>query len=232
MLKRCLSIGFGIAAAMSLAACGADPVLEEEPQVSEIDKEMPVIGEERHILAFGDSLFAGYNVEPEESYPATLERALRARGINVRVANAGISGDTTSAGLQRLAFTLDGQEQKPDLVILELGGNDLLRGIPPSATRSNLSAMIAEIQRRELPILLIGMRAPPNYGPEFQSEFDRLYSDLAAEYGLHLVPFFLEPVYSKPDLMQDDRIHPTAKGIEELVAFTSDEVIDALPSGS
>jgi len=187
------------------------------------------MGPERRILAFGDSLFAGYNVDKDDSYPAKLEAALRAKGINARVSNAGVSGDTTAAGLQRLAFTLDAQEAKPELVIVELGGNDLLRNLPPSETRSNIAAMLDELAKRDIPVLLMGMRAPPNLGPEFVSEFDGIYPALAKQYGAALVEFFIEPVFDKPELIQPDRIHPTEDGIEALVGSTVDDVVEALP---
>ncbi len=217
---------------MALAACGGEAPEPEPAETQAIADGVPIIGPEQHILAFGDSLFAGYGLEDGESYPARLEASLRARGINALVTNAGVSGDTSAAGLQRLAFTLDNQPQVPDLVIVELGGNDLLRSIPPEETRANLSAILEELQRREIPTLLMGMRAPPNLGANFQQSFDMLYPELAAEYGAALVPFFLEPVYDKPDLMQDDKIHPTARGIEELVAATADNVAQALPDES
>jgi acyl-CoA thioesterase-1 len=190
---------------------------------------LPVVGPERRILAFGDSLFAGYGVEQGESYPARLERALRARGINAKVANAGVSGDTSAAGLQRLGFVLDSMEAPPELAIVELGGNDLLRGLAPSETRANLDAMLAELKRRDIDVLLMGMRAPPNMGAQFQAAFDGLYTELARKHGAARVPFFLEPIYDKPAMIQQDRIHPTAPGIEELVAATVDDVAQALP---
>lgn len=219
-----------ILAALALASCGS-PAPQPEPAPSETSaaEAAPVTGPERRILAFGDSLFAGYNVEDGESYPAQLEEALRAQGIDARVANAGVSGDTTAAGLQRLAFTLDAQERAPDLVILELGGNDLLRGLSPEETKANLAAMLEILRERDIPVLLMGMRAPPNYGPEFQQAFDALYPALAEEYGAELVPFFLASIYDRPQLIQPDRIHPTAEGIEALVAATADEVVEALP---
>ncbi len=190
---------------------------------------LPVMGPERRILAFGNSLFAGYNVAQEDSYPAKLEAALRGQGVNARVANAGVSGDTTAAGLQRLTFTLDAQEEKPELFILELGGNDLLRNIQPAETRKNIEAMLQELQKRDIPVLLMGMRAPPNLGPEFQSQFDSLYPELARKYDAELVPFFLETIYDKPELIQPDRIHPTEDGIENLVGATVAAVKSALP---
>ena len=190
---------------------------------------IPVMGPERRILAFGDSLFAGYGLDPAQSYPARLEAALRAKGINARISNAGVSGDTSAAGLQRLAFTLDAQAEKPDLFILELGGNDLLRGLSPEETRANLGQMLEALKARDIPVLLMGMRAPPNYGPEYQAQFDALYRDLAKAHGAALIPFWLEDIYREPALFQDDKIHPTAEGIERLVASTIGEVEQALP---
>ncbi|GMN03990.1 arylesterase [Erythrobacter sp. MTPC3] len=191
---------------------------------------IPVMGPQVNILAFGNSLFAGYGVDKADSYPAKLEAALRAKGINAAMVNAGVSGDTTSAGLQRLEFTLDAQEEKPDFFILELGGNDLLRGLSPAETKANLAAMLDELSARDIPVLLMGMRAPPNYGPEYQANFDALYGELAAQYDAELIPFWLEEIYQDPSLFQSDRIHPTEEGIEQLVAATVDDVAQALPA--
>lgn len=214
---------------LALAGCGSNAPEPEPTETQAIGDVVPVMGPERRILAFGDSLFAGYGVEESESYPAKLEASLRARGVNARVTNAGVSGDTSAAALQRLAFTLDNQPETPDLVIVEFGGNDLLRNLPPAELRANLAAMLEELKRRGIPVLLMGMRAPPNLGSAYQREFDAVYPALAEEYGAELVPFFLEAIYDKPDLLQDDNIHPTARGIEELVSATADEVADALP---
>ncbi|MGB3471619.1 MAG: arylesterase [Erythrobacter sp.] len=195
---------------------------------------IPVMGEVVRILAFGDSLFAGYGFEQpdRDSYPAKLEAALRARGVNARVANAGVSGDTSAAGLARLEFVLEAQSDTPDLFILELGGNDLLRGLSPDQTRANMTAMLDELKAREIPVLIMGMRAPPNYGPEYQADFDALYGELASEYDAALIPFWLEDIYEQPQLFQDDRIHPTVEGIEELVSSTIETVAEALPEES
>ena len=143
--------------------------------------------------------------------------------------DAGVSGDTTAAGRQRIGFVLDTLEAKPDLALVELGGNDLLRGLSPTEARANLAAILEELRKRDIPAVLFGMRAPPNAGPEYQAEFDAMYPALAEEYGVRLVPFFLEAVYDKPALIQQDRVHPTAEGIDALVAATVDEVIEALP---
>ncbi|AUX70389.1 carboxylesterase [Porphyrobacter sp. HT-58-2] len=224
-------IGAGV---LALAACGdgaedavpAGGVAQDgQPALPAV----PVMGPERRILAFGDSLFAGYGLDPSQSYPARLEAALRARGVNAKIANAGVSGDTTAAGLNRITFTLDAQQQAPDLFILELGGNDLLRGLSPEETRANLAQMLSVLRDRNVPVLLMGMRAPPNYGPEYQARFDAMYRDLAKEYGAALIPFWLEDIYREPELFQSDRIHPTAEGIERLVASTIAEVEGALP---
>jgi len=187
-------------------------------------------GPERLILAFGDSLFAGYGLDEGQGYPDVLQAALRARGINARVIDAGVSGDTTAAGRQRLAFVLDAQQTPPDLALVELGGNDLLRGISPTETRDNLTAILTELDKRDIPVLLMGMRAPPNLGEDYVAEFDGIYASLAARFGTALVPFFLEPVYDKPALIQQDRVHPTAEGIEAIVAATADDVATALPA--
>lgn len=192
--------------------------------------EQVVSGPQRTILAFGDSLFAGYNLAADEGYPEQLELALRSSGINARVIDAGVSGDTTAAGRQRIGFMLDNAEVAPDLAIVELGGNDLLRGITPDQTRANLDAILSELGERQIPVLLMGMRAPPNMGADYQAQFDGLYPALAQQHGAALVPFFLEAVYDQPTLIQQDRIHPTAEGVEALVAATSEAVVAALPT--
>ena len=227
-------VGLG-ALALMVAACGGEtddaaPAPEVAEDGAAALPAIPVMGPERKIVAFGDSLFAGYGLDPAQSYPARLEAALRAKGVNAAIAKAGVSGDTTAAGLQRLAFTLDAQAGKPDLFILELGGNDLLRGLKPAETKANLGKMLDELKARGIPVLLMGMRAPPNYGPEYQAEFDALYADLAKQYGAALIPFWLEDIYREPELFQADRIHPTADGIERLVGATLADVEGALPA--
>ena len=226
--------GWPVLLALLVAACGGEQeaVSPENPSdalpLPERSAE-EVAGPVRRILAFGDSLFAGYGVGERESYPAQLEAVLRGQGYNVRVTNAGVSGDTSAAGRQRIGFVLDSMAAKPDLAIVELGGNDLLRAIPPEETAENLDAILAELRKRDIPVLLMGMRAPPNLGAEYVREFDALYPNLAERHGAALVPFFLEAVYDKPELIQDDRIHPTAQGIDALVEATADDVATALP---
>lgn len=219
--------------ALALAACGSDaapPAAEpSKPAGAEAPPEIPVMGPEVAIVALGDSLFAGYGLDRGEGYPARLEAALRARGINARIADAGVSGDTTAGGLQRLAFTLGNQPAPPALVLISLGGNDMLRGLSPDDTRANLNAIMTQLNERGIRVVLMGMLAPPNMGPDYRARFDAIYPALAKKHGAALVPFFLQPLIGKPDLLQKDRIHPTSSGVEELVAATVDTVGESLP---
>ena len=230
---KCRGLAGMMGLALALTACGNEtdaPAPEAAPSAAAAPTAAPAPnGPERRILAFGDSLFAGYGLEDDQGYPEVLQAALRQRGINARVIDAGVSGDTTAAGRQRIGFVLDAQDSPPELALVELGGNDLLRGIPPAQTRENLTAILAELDKRDIPVLLMGMRAPPNMGEAYVAEFDAIYPALAQRFGTGLVPFFLEPVYDKPALIQPDRVHPTAEGIEALVAATSDDVVQALP---
>jgi acyl-CoA thioesterase I len=230
MRRRMARMMVGMTATMALTACGSEPAPAPAPtDTGAVAAEVaPVAGPERRILTFGDSLFAGYGLQDGQSYPARLENALRARGINAQVTNASVSGDTTQAGRQRIGFTL-GQAADYDLAIVELGGNDLLRQLPPAQARDNLAAILQALRDRNIPVLLMGMRAPPNLGAEYQQAFDAIYPDLAREYDAALVPFFLESVYSRPQLIQPDRVHPTAQGIDAIVAATVDAVAAAVP---
>lgn len=170
------------------------------------------------VLAFGDSLYAGYNLSQEEGFAPALERALTKAGIPARVHNAGVSGDTTAAGLQRLAFTLDGLPRKPDLAIVGLGGNDMLRGLNAAQTRANLTAICEELEKRGIPIILTGMVAAPNMGADYASAFNAIYPDLSKRFGAGLYPFFLDGVITDRALMLPDGLHPNAQGVEAVVA--------------
>jgi acyl-CoA thioesterase-1 len=223
----------GTLPALALAGCGSDttPAPPPSPEAASEAPEIPVIGAEVPILALGDSLFAGYGLEPGESYPAQLERALRARGINARIANAGVSGNTTADARQRLAFTLDSQKRAPALALICLGGNDLLRGLPPGQARENLDAILTELDRRHIPAVLMGMLAPPNLGADYQQRFNAIYPELARRHHAALVQFFLQAVVGKPDLIRPDHVHPTASGVEEIVGATVDTVAGAVKRG-
>lgn len=185
-------------------------------------------GPERLVVAIGDSLYAGYGLKPGEAYPVKLEKALWAKGVNATLVNAGVSGDTTAAGRQRLGFILDNQPRKPDLVILGFGGNDMLRALPPEEAKANLAAMLAELKRRDIPVLLTGMLAAPNLGPDYAAKFNAMYPALAKQYGAALIPFFLQPVLGRADLIQADHVHPTAPGIDLIVGATVDKVAKEL----
>lgn len=177
----------------------------------------PVAAETRGapvILALGDSLTAGYGLAPEQSFPAQLEAALAQKGIAARVVNGGVSGDTSAGGLARLDWLLG---ENPDLVIVELGANDGLRGLDPAATRVNLDRIVGRIRESGAHVLLAGMRAPPNLGSEYGAAFATLYRDLAEKHGAAYYPFFLEGVAANPALNQEDGIHPTAEGIAVIV---------------
>ena len=166
------------------------------------------------ILDIGDSLTSGYGLPPEQAFPAQLEVWLRQKGIEARVVNAGVSGDTTAGGLARLDWAL---ADKPDLVILALGSNDALRGIDPAIVRSDLDKMIQKIEAGSAKVLILGMVAPPNWGEEYKDAFDRIYPDLARAHNVPLYSFFLEGVAMKPELNQPDGIHPNEAGVSVLV---------------
>jgi acyl-CoA thioesterase-1 len=185
-------------------------------------------GPERLVLAFGDSLYAGYGLARGQSFPDGLQTALRDAGINATVVNAGVSGDTTAAGRQRLAFSLDNLKRTPDLVVLGLGGNDVLRQIPPATTRENLKVMLDELKRRKIPVVLTGMMAPPNLGPDYAGQFNRIFPELAEQYDAVLYPFVLNGVIGNPALMQADRVHPNAKGVQQMVTRIAPVVAERL----
>ncbi|WP_173933585.1 arylesterase [Chelativorans sp. Marseille-P2723] len=174
----------------------------------------PGSAEPLRIVGFGNSLMAGYQLAPGEGFTERLEQALRDRGYNVSVANAGVSGDTTSGGLARLDWSVP---DDTDLVILELGGNDMLRGLPPQTVEKNLEEMIQRLKERDVQILLIGMYAAPNLGTDYQEAFNAIYPRLAQKHDLPLVPFFLDGVVEDASMQLEDRIHPNAKGVEKMV---------------
>jgi acyl-CoA thioesterase I len=166
------------------------------------------------IVAFGDSLTAGYLLQPNESFPAQLQMALEAKGHKVQIVNAGVSGDTTAGGVDRLSWSL---QSGADAVILELGANDALRGLDPKITRTNLDKMLTALKVDGIPVLLAGMKAPGNWGADYVKSFDAIYPELATKHGASLYPFFLDGVALNPALVLSDGLHPTAQGIAEVV---------------
>jgi acyl-CoA thioesterase-1 len=197
-----------------------------QASVAPVNAEVPA--DAKLIVAFGDSLYAGYQLGVNEGFAPALERQLRKDRVDARVVNAGVSGDTSAAGLQRLAFTLDGLPRKPDLVLVGLGGNDMLRGLAPAATRSNLDAILAELKRRHVPAMLTGMVASPNMGKDYATVFNSIYPDLARKYDVALYPFFLGGVIGRRELILPDGIHPNAKGVDMIVRNISSRVSEAV----
>lgn len=218
-----------IVAIQGLVACGSNPVAENKTEVQETAK---VQKYDRLVVAFGDSLYAGYRLAPNEGLAPQLQAALQADGINARVHNAGVSGDTTAAGKTRLAFVLDNLDRKPDLVVLGLGGNDMLRGIKPEETKANMAAMMDELKRREIPVVLTGMLAAPNLGQDYGNAFNGMFPQLAKQYNAPLYPFFLDGVVTDAALMLPDNIHPNAKGVSRVVEGLSPLVEAALKTQS
>jgi acyl-CoA thioesterase I len=182
------------------------------------------------ILAFGDSLTAGFGIAGQDAFPAQLERRLRADGFDVELINAGVSGDTTAAGLAWLDFSLG---QKADLVILELGANDMMRGVPPRTTRQNLERMLDAIKGRGASVLLAGMMASANFGAQYKASFDAIFPELAKERSLPLYPFFLAGVAGDRALTLPDGLHPNAAGVARIVSSVAplvEESLRALPA--
>jgi acyl-CoA thioesterase-1 len=180
------------------------------------------------VVAFGDSLYAGYNLGATEGFAPVLEAALKERGIAARVVNAGVSGDTSAGGRSRLGFVLDGLARKPDLVIVGLGANDMLRGLSPVRTRENLDAIMAELKKRGISTMLTGMVAAPNMGADYAGAFNAIYPDLAKEYGAPLYPFFLDGVITDRGLLLGDGLHPNPAGVKVVVANVVPIVAGAL----
>jgi acyl-CoA thioesterase I len=180
----------------------------ESPAVSGNRDDRPVI------IAFGDSLTSGLGVDPDNNYPAKLQRKIDAEGYRYRVVNAGVSGDTSDQGLNRIQSAID---LHPAIVIVELGANDGLRGLPAEVTHQNLVAMVQQFQSAGAKVVLAGMQVPPNYGPVYASAFRNIFKDIAKQYRVPLIPFFLDGVGGNAALNQDDGIHPTVDGYEVVV---------------
>ncbi len=199
------------------AAIEASPKAEASP---ESPKPSPAADPRPVIACFGDSITAGFGLDPAQSFPNLLQQDLDQQALNqpryrYRVANLGVSGDTTQDGLARLPLLL---AEKPAIVLLELGGNDGLRGLPASVTQSNLAAIIEAVQKTGARVVLAGMSLPPNYGPAYIRSFEAIYRDLAARYKLAWIPFLLVGVGGNADLMQRDGLHPNSKGAQRVEA--------------
>ncbi|SDA52532.1 arylesterase [Mesorhizobium qingshengii] len=211
--KRSIAAGFIV----FLAICGAISSARAEPF---------------KIVGFGDSLMAGFGLGPDEGFTDKLQAALRAKGHDVAVANAGVSGDTSSGGLARLDWSMPDGTQ---LVILELGANDMLRGVSPDITQKNLDEMLGKLRERKIAVLLAGMRASPNLGADYQNAFDAIFPHLAGKYDVSLYPFFLDGVAGQPGLQLEDGMHPNAQGVDKMVERilpTVEKAIAAVPGGS
>lgn len=188
----------------------------------------PAAAEPVRVVALGDSLTQGYGLPSDQGFVPQLQGWLDDQGLDVIVINAGVSGDTTAGGLNRLEWTL---ADAPDAMIVALGGNDLLRGLDPAGSRANLDAILQQVTAQDIPVLLVGMPAPGNYGPEFKRDFEAMFPDLAADYNVRHYPNFLQPMTDKQDagmsftdLMQGDHIHPNADGVALIVAAMGPDV--------
>ena len=202
---------FLVTLVVMLASCSKQPetMVTPTPVDTAAPKKETMRDDRPVIVAFGDSLSAGYGLEAGESYPDYLQKALDAKGYRYRVVNQGVSGDTTSGGVERIPLAL---AEKPAIVILELGGNDGLRGLPVAMSKENMDRIIQEFKRAGAQVLLAGITLPRNYGPDYIREFEQMYPTLAAKHKIPRIRFFLEGVATVPALMQQDQIHPTAEG--------------------
>jgi acyl-CoA thioesterase-1 len=206
MIRRSIA-----AALLSILLCGAAPAPER-----------PLV------LAFGDSLTAGYGLDAGLGFAPQLQGMLRRHGIAAVVADGGVSGDTSEAAKARIGWTLDGLPRKPDLVIVELGANDMLRVLDPALTRANLEAIMVELKRRDIKVLVAGMRAAPNLDPGYVARFEAIYPRLARENGSAIYPFFMEGVAGQKGMIQQDGMHPTFAGVKRIVTGITPAVKAAL----
>ncbi len=203
-----------VAAALPLMVSASAPFREAAAASRPPLSPAPSAQERPRIVAFGDSLTSGLGVGVDEAYPAQLQRRIDTAGFHYRVINAGVSGDTTAGGLRRVGWAL---QSKPVIVIVELGGNDGLRGLSLEETRGNLERIIEQFQRASVTVVLAGMKLPPNYGAEYTAGFESIYPALARKYRLALIPFFLDKVAGSESLNQADGIHPTGEGYRLIV---------------
>ena len=215
LIRTTTFFGF-ISMAIFFSACGASSA--EQQTNKRIEKKPPaqIVSDKPKIVAFGDSLTAGFGLAEKESYPYLLQEKLKADGYNYEVINAGVSGDTSLGGLERVDWVLEQENVK--ILILELGANDLLRGLPVAKMKANLETIIKKAQAKNVRVLLCGMLAPPTMGAQYQREFVMVFPDLASEYKVEFMPFILEGIALNPKLNQGDGIHPNAEGAKIMTA--------------
>ena len=213
-----------IGCSLVLAGCGQEQPEKKAKTVSHVQTPTPVY--DGTIVAVGDSLTAGLRVDADQAYPAQLARRLKADGHNYRVVNAGVSGETSSGALSRIAWVIS--SLSPDIVILETGANDGLRGIDPALLEANLDKLCATLKAHHVEVILAGMLMLPNLGPDYTRAFARIYPKIAGKYDLLFIPFFLEGVAGKEDLNQADRLHPTAEGYAIVTQTVYPYVLEAI----
>jgi acyl-CoA thioesterase-1 len=210
VIRSKVILGFVFSMMLLASACSISTA--EKPSNVRVDKKPPVqaVSDKPKIVAFGDSLTAGFGLAEKESYPYLLQEKLKADGYNYEVINAGVSGETSLGGLERIDWVLE--QDNVQILILELGANDLLRGLPVAKMKSNLSTIIKKAKAKNIKVLLCGMLAPPTMGAQYQREYVNAFPDLASEYDVEFLPFLLENVALNKDLNQPDGIHPNAEG--------------------
>jgi acyl-CoA thioesterase I len=219
-MRLTCALGLGLSIAAASVACSdrqvAEPAVPAAAVAPAAPVTPPVVSAKPRIVCLGDSLTAGYGVSSDEAYPAQLASRLRAAGLDYEVVNAGVSGDTSAGGLRRLEWSMAGDVR---VLVVALGANDGLRGLPPKDLRANLASIIETAQSRQVRVILAGMEAPPNFGTTYTRDFRAVYRELAETYDVTLIPFFLDGVAGVPTLNQADGIHPTADG-QRIVAST------------
>jgi len=215
-LIRAATILSFISAAIIFLACGISTAEQQSNKRVERKPPVQIVSDKPKIVAFGDSLTAGFGLAEKESYPYLLQEHLKADGYNYEVINAGVSGETSLGGLERVDWVLE--QENVQILVLELGANDLLRGLPVAKMKSNLGAIIKRAQAKNVAVLLCGMLAPPTMGAQYQREYIMTFPDLASEYKVEFLPFILDGIALNPQLNQGDGIHPNAEGAKVLTA--------------
>ena len=200
-----------IALALSIACGGREPEKSAAPAPLAPAKPVETMAVRPRVVFLGDSLTAGLGLATDQNYPSLIAKRLKDNGFDYEVVNAGVSGDTSAGGLRRLDWSLDGNVR---VLILALGANDGLRGLPPRELKKNLAAVLDRAREKKIPVILAGMEAPPNNGPDYTRDFRKVYSDLANEYGVRFIPFLLQGVAGDASLNQADGIHPNVRGAE------------------